>query len=74
MIKYRLKCNSCLKSFDSWFSSSREYEKLKKKEYLNCHFCNSKDINKTLMAPNILSLNCKEGDKIKKKKEIKKKF
>ena len=74
MIKYRLKCNSCLKSFDSWFSSSHEYEKLKKKEYLNCHFCNSKDINKTLMAPNILSLNYKEGDKIKKKQEIKKKI
>ena len=74
MIKYRLKCNSCLKSFDSWFSSSHEYDKLKKKEYLNCHFCNSKDINKTLMAPNILSLNYKEGDKIKKKKEIKKKI
>ena len=74
MIKYRLKCNSCLKSFDSWFSSSHEYDKLKKKEYLNCHFCNSKDINKTLMAPNILSLNYKEGDKIKKKQEIKKKI
>jgi len=73
MIKYRLKCNSCFKSFDSWFSSSFEYEKLKKKNYLNCHFCNSRDISKTIMAPNLLGLNFKEGNKIKKKKEIKKK-
>ena len=74
MIKYRLKCNSCSKSFDSWFSSSFEYEKLKKKDYLNCHFCNSKDISKTIMAPNLLGLNFKEGNKIKKEKEIKKKI
>ena len=55
MIKYRLKCKNCEKSFDSWFSSSKEFEKLKKKKFFNCHFCNSKNINKTLMAPNILS-------------------
>ena len=30
MIKYKLKCKRCKKSFDSWFSSSKEYEKLKK--------------------------------------------
>ena len=66
MIKYRLKCNNCFKSFDSWFSSSLEYEKLRKKEYLNCHFCNSKDISKTIMAPNLLNLNFKDGNDIKK--------
>ncbi len=74
MIKYRLKCNSCSKLFDSWFSSSLEYEKLKNKEYLCCHFCNSKDISKSIMAPNLLSSNLKEGNKTKKKQEIKKKF
>jgi len=31
MIKYKLKCKDCEKSFDSWFSSSEEFEKLKKK-------------------------------------------
>ena len=34
MIKYRLKCENCNKSFDSWFSSSREFENLKKKNFL----------------------------------------
>ena len=32
MIKYKLKCNNCNKSFDSWFASSLEFEKLKKKK------------------------------------------
>ena len=31
MIKYKLICNDCEVSFDSWFSSPKEYEKLKKK-------------------------------------------
>ena len=38
MIKYKLKCNDCEKNFDSWFSSSLEFEKLKNKKFLNCHF------------------------------------
>ena len=76
MIKYRLKCRNCEKSFDSWFSSSREFEKLRKKKFLNCHFCNSKEIVKTLMAPNILGAKQKIEKKITSKKniEIKKKI
>ena len=30
MIKYRLICKNCKTTFDSWFSSSTEYERLKK--------------------------------------------
>ena len=74
MIKYKLKCECCKKSFDSWFSSSSEYEKLKKKKYLNCHFCNSNDITKTLMAPNILNYNNKKEKKIRKKNDIRKRI
>ena len=55
MIKYKLKCKNCEKNFDSWFSSSLEFEKLKNKKFLNCHFCGSKKIDKNLMAPNILN-------------------
>ena len=53
MIIYRLICKECEISFDSWFSSSKEYEKLKKKKFLNCHICNSLNIEKTLMSPSI---------------------
>ena len=53
MIKYKLICKDCETTFDSWFSSSKEYEKLKKKKFLNCHFCNSFNIGKALMSPSV---------------------
>ena len=53
MIKYKLICKDCETTFDSWFSSSKEYEKLKKKKFLNCHFCNSLNVGKDLMSPNV---------------------
>ena len=71
MIKYKLICKDCNNIFDSWFSNSNEYEKLKKRKYLNCHICNSYRIEKTLMAPNVQkSPNLKNKD-INKIKEIK---
>ena len=54
MIKYRLICKDCENTFDSWFSSSKEYERLKKKNFLNCHICNSLNVEKTLMSPSVL--------------------
>ena len=55
MIKYKLLCKKCEATFDSWFASSSEYEKLKKKKLLNCHICNSYSVEKTLMAPKLIS-------------------
>ena len=55
MIKYKLICKNCDNSFDSWFASSREYEKLKRLKHINCHNCNSLKIEKTLMSPSILN-------------------
>ena len=54
MIKYKLICNNCDNSFDSWFSSSKEYEKLKKLKHINCFQCNSFNVEKTLMSPNVV--------------------
>jgi hypothetical protein len=53
MIKYRLICKDCETAFDSWFSSSKEYERLKKKNFINCHICNSFSVDKTLMSPSV---------------------
>jgi len=53
MIKYKLICKDCETTFDSWFSSSKEYEKLKKRKFLNCHFCNSLNVGKALMSPSV---------------------
>jgi len=55
MIKYKLNCKNCDISFDSWFASSKEYEKLKNKKLLICHSCNSKKVEKTLMAPKLVN-------------------
>ena len=75
MIKYRLICKDCETTFDSWFSSSKEYERLKKKNFINCHICNSLSVEKTLMSPSILTLkNYSRTDaqiqKYKKTKEV----
>ena len=53
MIKYNLEC-SCGEQFESWFQSSQEYEKLSKKNLISCYACGStKDVKKSLMAPNV---------------------
>ncbi len=52
MIKYLLKCNND-HEFESWFSSSEEFEKLNKKKLLECIYCSSKKIEKSIMAPMI---------------------
>ena len=64
MIKYKLVCKDCELNFDSWFASSNEYERLKKKKLLNCHKCNSVRVEKTIMAPQLISQNFKNGKKI----------
>ena len=57
MIKYRLSCKNCKLIFDSWFATSKEYDKLKKKKLLNCYNCNSLKVEKTLMAPKLINKN-----------------
>ena len=74
MIKYKLICKNCKNIFDSWFSDSKEYEKLKKKKYLNRHICDSQKIDKTLMAPNVLNSSDFKSKDINKVKEIKSKL
>ena len=64
MIKYRLHCKNCDIRFDSWFGSSNEYEKLKKKKLLSCHKCSSLKVEKTIMAPQLINREIKNNDKI----------
>ena len=56
MIKYNLKCEKN-HEFESWFSDSKEFEKLRKKKLLECIYCNSKIINKSIMSPMVSVLN-----------------
>ena len=57
MIKYNLICKKCELTFDSWFASSKEYDKLKKKQLLNCLGCGSLKVEKNLMAPKLINKN-----------------
>ena len=57
MIKYNLLCKKCELTFDSWFASSKEYDKLKRKKLINCHSCGSLKVEKSLMAPKLISKN-----------------
>ena len=59
MIKYNLKCK-CGKTFESWFSGSVEYDLLKKKKFINCIYCNSTSVQKSVMSPNLTSKSNKE--------------
>ena len=52
MIKYNLKCHND-HEFESWFSDSEEFNKLKKKSLLECIYCSSIKINKSIMSPMI---------------------
>ena len=63
MIKYKLFCKECDLKFDSWFASSNEYERLKKKKLLNCHNCNSEKVEKTIMAPQLINNKSKTDEK-----------
>tara|TARA_B110000285_G_scaffold222807_1_gene277443 strand:+ start:127 stop:549 length:423 start_codon:yes stop_codon:yes gene_type:complete len=66
MIKYLLKCNN-KHEFESWFSESKEYEKLKKRKLIECIFCRSKDVNKSIMSPNVVGKNNSEEKKFDNK-------
>ena len=56
MIKYNLKCDKN-HEFESWFSDSSEFEKLSKKKLLECIYCSSKRIKKSIMSPMISNSN-----------------
>ena len=62
MIKYNLKCHNN-HEFESWFSDSNEFDNLNKKKLLDCIYCSSKKIDKSIMSP-MVSGTRKEKDKI----------
>mgnify|MGYP006086105355 CR=1 FL=1 len=59
MIKYNLLCK-CGENFESWFSSSREFDSLCKKKLVKCIYCESSSVKKNVMAPNLASRSNKK--------------
>ena len=72
MIKYKLTCKDCDLKFDSWFSSSKEFDKLKKINLINCIRCNSSKVKKTLMSPMVLNNSIKKENENLNHKKIRK--
>ena len=68
MIKYNLICE-CGKTFESWFSSSDDHDVQRKKKLINCIYCDSTSVKKSVMAPNLFSKTNKtsKGSNIEKK-------
>ena len=71
MIKYNLLCK-CGQTFESWFSGSAEYDVLKKKKLINCIYCSSTSIKKSIMSPNLFGKSNKINKKTTSQKKIKK--
>ena len=69
MIKYNLICE-CGKTFQSWFSSSDEHDVLRRKKLINCIYCDSTSVRKSVMAPNLFS----KSNKISKNNNLEKKI
>ncbi len=64
MIKYNLKCAN-KHEFESWFSDSKEFDRLKKKDLIECIFCQTKNVEKSIMSPSVAN-----SDYQKKQKQI----
>ena len=73
MIKYNLTCK-CSCTFDSWFATSEEFERLMKNKMITCIECNSNKVNKSIMAPNVSGSKKKSEQDVKFQKNIKKKI
>ena len=64
MIVFNLNCSDCTYSFEGWFENTKDYNKQIKNGLLTCPSCNSTQIKKGLMAPNVSK---KSNSKISKK-------
>ena len=66
MIIFNLKCFNCDFNFEGWFENSKEYLKQNKKNLINCPSCESTNIDKGLMAPNLNKKSNSKNKNIKK--------
>ena len=73
MIKYNLTCK-CGGMFESWFSSSFEFDSLCKKKLIKCIYCESSLVKKSVMAPNLPCKSNKIFKKSRLEKNIKKRL
>lgn len=59
MIRYNLHCDNG-HEFEGWFASSEDFDKQAKAGYVSCPSCNSQNVGKALMAPNVSTARKKD--------------
>ena len=69
MILFDLKCDKD-HEFECWFPSSSNYEEQLKNKLIVCPYCNSTNIKKSVMAPNINTKRISKKNNIKDSKKI----
>jgi hypothetical protein len=62
MIRYALQCDRG-HAFESWFQSSSAYETQVKRKLVNCPGCGSANVEKAIMAPQIVSKRARVAEK-----------
>ena len=68
MIVFNLICTECEYPFEGWFDNTLAFNNQKKNKLINCPNCESSNIKKTLVAPNISKKS--NSKKIKNKKTM----
>ena len=53
MIVFNLVCSKCEYPFEGWFDDTKSFNSQKKRKLINCPICESSNISKTLVAPNV---------------------
>ena len=62
MIRYALQCDHG-HAFESWFQNSSAYETQVKRKLVNCPGCGSANVEKAIMAPQIVSKKARVPEK-----------
>ena len=69
MIKFDLICEN-QHIFEASFDDSNSFEKQKRKKQIECPFCNSSKISKSVMAPNISNKSTSSAKINREKKKL----
>ena len=66
MIVFNLVCSECEYPFEGWFDDTKSSNIQKKRKLINCPNCESSNVSKTLVAPNVSK---KSNSKLTKNKK-----
>ena len=66
MIVFNLVCSECEYPFEGWFDDTKSFNIQKKRKLINCPNCESSNVSKTLVAPNLFKKSNSKPTKNKK--------